>query len=255
MWTKPEMVNVAEHPEGMDISMLTEASSLELMEIDAEKLPANDKYTLYQHRDNSWSHNGDWGSNAVKNADKYLRLLKQMNLHYEDDVFCDFGGNDGTVAEAWRQGTGNTVISVDLDPLKQGWGSRSYPEVNFVNAVLEDIPLEDKSVDWGFCSHTLEHVADLRKSMDSMARILRRGLFVVVPLENELSFRQSKPHMRASQDPLDWLRHLRHPSMKLLNWAKGFILSGELYVIYALDDFGAEFNDANWYWLDPAEEK
>ena len=259
MWTKEKLVNVRERPgDNFDIDALKDASSLELMNIDAEKLPPNEKYELFQHRDNSWSNNGDWGANAVKNADKYIRLLKNYpsdGIHFEDDVFCDFGGNDGTVAEAWRAATGNSVFSVDLDALKQGWGKRSYPKVIFVNSLLEDIPLPDKSIDWAYCSHTLEHVADLEATMDEIARITRRGLFVVVPLENELNFRQAAPHMRASQNPIDWLHHLRHPDVRLVNWAKSFNRSAEMYIFYAMEDFGYTVNNMNWYWLDSMADK
>lgn len=258
MWVKEELVNVRERPgDGRSLEDVKDASSAELIAIDEVALPLTSTHDQFQHRATSWSHNGDWGVNAVKNANKYIQLLKSYKeggLHYEDDVFCDFGGNDGTVAEAWRVATGNVAISVDLDGLKQGWGQRSYPEVNFINSVLEDIPLEDKSVDWGFCSHTLEHVADLSKALSEIRRIVRRGLFVVVPLENEICFRRAAPHMRGSNNIADWLAHLRHPSMRMVNWSKGFSWTNELYIIYAFDDFGMEVNDMNWYWLDNAKD-
>ena len=251
MLVKPELVNMRELPaDGVTLDHLAGKSSLELMDMDAEALPADDRYRLFQRRDNSWSHNGDWGMNAVNNANIFHRLLQKAKAVYEDDVFCDFGGNDGTVAEAWRSTTGNTVYSVDLDALKQGWGMKSYPQVTFVNAFLEDIPLDDKTVDWAFCSHTLEHVADLDKALSEITRITRQGLFVVVPLEAPASFWQSKPHMRGTHDPLDWVRTLRRPELRLIDWAKPMGSSPEMFLYYALPDWDLpHLNDMHDIWL------
>ena len=55
------------------------------------------------------------------------------------------------------------------------------------NTDVQDIPLADESVDVVICNHILEHVADDRKAMCELHRILRRGGWGVVLVPQDLN--------------------------------------------------------------------
>lgn len=63
-----------------------------------------------------------------------------------------------------------------------------YPEFSFKQFSGEGkIPFEDKSFDYLFCVHVLEHVSDDRYLLREMARVLKPNglLFLVLPVERE----------------------------------------------------------------------
>jgi SAM-dependent methyltransferase len=60
---------------------------------------------------------------------------------------------------------------------------RSCPEVEFVEGAVEDLPFEDGQFDTVTCTHTLEHVWDIRKAVDELRRVACRRIIVVVPRE------------------------------------------------------------------------
>lgn len=177
-------------------------------------------YEELQHEESSWSHNSEWGANAMDNAYHYMQILKTFGWFYADDVWCDFGGNDGTVAAAWQKWTRQPSLCVDMDAIKQRKGVELYgPRVAFLESRLEDLSLmASDSVDWGFASHTLEHVEDLAQAVSEIWRVTRRGLYVVVPIEEDTSVNPS--HMRASKDVWTWMKWLRHPGTDVLLWWK-----------------------------------
>lgn len=62
-------------------------------------------------------------------------------------------------------------------------------------ADLRRAPLLDGSVDWVFCSHVLEHIAELELCLDELQRILRAGgtAWLQVPLEPGLAHSRRIP--------------------------------------------------------------
>ncbi|MFO7608399.1 MAG: class I SAM-dependent methyltransferase [Candidatus Krumholzibacteriia bacterium] len=62
-------------------------------------------------------------------------------------------------------------------------------------ADLRQAPLRDASVDWIFCSHVLEHIAELELCVDEILRILRPGgtAWIQVPCEPGLAHSRRIP--------------------------------------------------------------
>lgn len=62
-------------------------------------------------------------------------------------------------------------------------------------ADLRRVPLSDGSVDWVFCSHVLEHIAELDECVDELHRILRPGgtAWLQVPIEPGLAHSRRIP--------------------------------------------------------------
>ena len=79
----------------------------------------------------------------------------------------------------------NKVVA--LDPLLDKYDSlphfqkKNYPNTNFINKPLEtaDLPV----FDWIFCLNAINHVADLEKSMDTIARSVSPGGRLVLSID------------------------------------------------------------------------
>ncbi len=90
-------------------------------------------------------------------------------------------------------------------------------------ADLRRTPLRDASVDWIFCSHVLEHIAELEMCLDELQRILRPGgtAWLQVPLEPGLAHSRRIPidpfraHAHAWQFAPDFGTLLERPAWQV----------------------------------------
>jgi ubiquinone/menaquinone biosynthesis C-methylase UbiE len=65
---------------------------------------------------------------------------------------------------------------------------KKYPKINFVDANIEELPFKNKSFDTVVCTHTLEHVQDIYKSVSELKRVTKKRLIVVVPRQRPYKF-------------------------------------------------------------------
>jgi SAM-dependent methyltransferase len=74
-----------------------------------------------------------------------------------------------------------------------------------VKADLMELPFPSQSFDVVLCSHVLEHVADDRRAMRELARVLRHGGFaaIVVPLHGGLSHTLEDPSVTTPEQRLN----------------------------------------------------
>jgi ubiquinone/menaquinone biosynthesis C-methylase UbiE len=66
--------------------------------------------------------------------------------------------------------------------------AKRYPKINFVEANIETLPFKDKNFDTVVCTHTLEHVQDLSKSVSELKRVAKKRLIVVVPRQRPYKY-------------------------------------------------------------------
>ena len=59
----------------------------------------------------------------------------------------------------------------------------AHSGVSFREADAERLPFGDREFDTVVCTHTLEHVRDLRRAIDELRRVARQRIIVVVPKE------------------------------------------------------------------------
>jgi ubiquinone/menaquinone biosynthesis C-methylase UbiE len=55
------------------------------------------------------------------------------------------------------------------------------PSATFLEANVEALPFPDRQFDTVVCTHTLEHVRDLAKSLSELRRLAKKKLVIVVP--------------------------------------------------------------------------
>jgi ubiquinone/menaquinone biosynthesis C-methylase UbiE len=77
-----------------------------------------------------------------------------------------------------------------------------------IHCFLEDIPVDDDTFDFGFCSHTIEHLYDLQKALKEMRRVTKRMVYFVCPMEKDFCFEENIAHHTHATTPQEWERHI-----------------------------------------------
>jgi SAM-dependent methyltransferase len=117
-------------------------------------------------------------------------------------------------------------------------------------ADLRRAPLRSDSVEWIFCSHVLEHIAELEACVDEIRRILRPGgaAWIQVPFEPGLAHSRRIPvdphraHAHAWQFAPDFAHLLERPGWTVTERIAGETLTRDQLVRHAIDP-------AERYWL------
>lgn len=121
---------------------------------------------------------------------------------------ADFGGNDGWASFCFYSRHKVKPLVVDCEPKRLEHADKAYKLPTY-QTFIEHMPeLADKSIDWGFCSHTMEHCRDTAAAMREIARVIRRGCYFVLPLENKRHAVKNHAHAMCISHPSGWKRLL-----------------------------------------------
>lgn len=91
------------------------------------------------------------------------------------EVGCGEGKLSGAMSRSHQVTACDIVIRPEL--------SHIHPHIRFQEANAEELPFGDDEFDTVVCTHTLEHVRNLRTALSELRRVARRRLIVVVPME------------------------------------------------------------------------
>ncbi len=113
-------------------------------------------------------------------VDVYNRLLALDNKHILE-LGCGTAEKTRAIATS---GVNRRVTALEVDEIafNNNLQSNGLPNVNFILAGAQDIPLEDASVDIVLMFKSLHHVpvASMEKSMSEIARVLKPGGFAYI---------------------------------------------------------------------------
>lgn len=98
------------------------------------------------------------------------RLLLIFDIRPDEKVL-DIGGGHNPFPRA------DYIVECDLHEGIHRDGQQIPPEVKarYMEADIHELPFDDKSIDFIFCSHVLEHVADPEKACSEIIRVGKRG--------------------------------------------------------------------------------
>lgn len=90
-------------------------------------------------------------------------------------------------------------LGISIDPLakryeKIGWVRKRNPNHIFIDAVAENIPLMDNSVECVCTRNTLDHIQDVPKAMQEMVRILKAGYRLYINVDFRLPEQRTRGH-------------------------------------------------------------
>ena len=120
------------------------------------------------------------------------------------DIGCGTGFLLGALAARSAREPGN-FIGVDFQ-LEPGIAA-AHPGMRFQEADIENLPFADGAFDTVICTHVLEHVLHIDRTIAELRRVARRRLLVIVPLEREYRF-TFNPHVHFFPYPHSFLRHI-----------------------------------------------
>lgn len=175
---------------------------------------SDDEYIDDQDRDSSWSHKSPWGQLATLKFVHFGRKLGERLCH--DDTVADFGGNDGTASYGFYVEHKIKPLVIDCEPKRLEFAEKVY-SLSTYQSFIEHMPeLADKSIDWGFTSHTIEHLRDVRAGLREIARVVRRGCCFVVPLERKSHAMDNHAHAICFTQPRQWKKLLNDNGWNVL---------------------------------------
>jgi len=109
------------------------------------------------------------------------RLLKE---NYGDSVLevgCGNGYFSGLLSEKH-----DNITAIDINVTPET--IKNHPAISFEQGKVEDLPFKDNSFDSVICTHTLEHVLDLEKSLSELRRVATKKIIIVVPCQRPYKY-------------------------------------------------------------------
>lgn len=136
---------------------------------------------------------------------------------FHDDSFADFGGNDGYAAHEFFRNHAIKPLVVDCEPKRLDHAGKVYGLPTYEAFIESMKELADKSIDWGFCSHTLEHTRQPEKAVREIARIIRRGCLFILPIEDREHADMNEAHSIHADSLREWEALVSGNGWKVMN--------------------------------------
>lgn len=122
---------------------------------------------------------------------------------YHSDRVADFGGNDGHASNEFFKAHAIKPLVVDCEPNRLRHAREAY-DLPTLECFIEEMPLDDKVIDWGFCSHTLEHTRDTAAALREISRVIKRGCLFVLPIEDSEHAEHNVAHAIHADSMGEW---------------------------------------------------
>jgi ubiquinone/menaquinone biosynthesis C-methylase UbiE/uncharacterized protein YbaR (Trm112 family) len=100
------------------------------------------------------------------------------------DVVLDVGANDGRAYARFGIGKGAAFIGIDVSRTLLEKFRENVPDQTAIQADGGVLPIRDESVDFLFCTETLEHLADPQAASAEFIRVLKPGGRLMVQSPN-----------------------------------------------------------------------
>lgn len=109
-----------------------------------------------------------------------MRALKKLAPKAEK--ILDLGCGEGTRL-SWLAEKGRRGVGVDISPTAIKMAQKSYPQLEFIQADLEKIPLESESFDLVYSAYVLEHLEKPEKVLQEAIRLTKKdgSLVLIAP--------------------------------------------------------------------------
>lgn len=119
-----------------------------------------------------------------RETDLNQECLKAIDASISGNTILDMACGRGYLAK--RLAKKYTVTGADIIiPPKL---SAEHPQIRFEQAQLENLPFRDNEFDTVICTHTLEHVQNIRGAICELRRVAGQRLIIVVPKQRPYQY-------------------------------------------------------------------
>ncbi len=129
---------------------------------------------------------------------------------------ADFGGNDGWAAYCFYSRHKIKPLVVDCEPKRLHYAASHYKLPIYESFIENMSGLASKSIDWGFTSHTMEHMREPEKALREISRVIKRGCCFILPLEDLHHARKNHAHAICFTRVRDWVKMLEANGWKVI---------------------------------------
>lgn len=96
------------------------------------------------------------------------------------DVGCGSGYLIGKIADKYS--------CTGCDIVVDGSARKKYPHSKFIKARVENLPFGNNTFDTVICTHTLEHILDIKKGIEELRRVAKKKVIIVVPKQRPYKY-------------------------------------------------------------------
>jgi ubiquinone/menaquinone biosynthesis C-methylase UbiE len=168
----------------------------------------------------------------------HSRRLFPVKPNIAVDIACGQGRYSPVIKEAFPT---CQIVGIDISSIALELAIKRFPEDRFIAAACESLPLADDAVDMVFSIETLEHVSDVRATIQEWGRVLKPGgrILFTTPCANKFSLEWFMMYFTGGLQPTedgigrfrrDEPAHLRRLSSRHI---KEFFAEVGLQVIYS----------------------
>lgn len=93
----------------------------------------------------------------------------------KSETLLDVGSGRGYFLNVLADRTPYKLTGVDMSDNIPGL------KANYVQGFIEKLPFPDKSFDIVTCTHTIEHIINLKQALDELKRVARKQVIIVTP--------------------------------------------------------------------------
>lgn len=146
-----------------------------------------EEYVKLQKEGSDWSKDSAWGSQMEESIRQIFEDLPR------DRSVLDIGCGEGRGIAALKDMGFEDLAGIDINDEKTA--SPHYQVQDCLTCGdFHELPWEDRSFDYTFSSHALEHALDLTKAIKEMIRVTKLRGFIIVPLHKDRDLAEVTPH-------------------------------------------------------------
>ncbi|OAP41359.1 methyltransferase [Sinorhizobium glycinis] len=140
-------------------------------------------------------------------TDNSEACIRKIVAEVRGTSVCDVGCGTGALLNRIRSGNPGVGRLTGVDFAIAD--AAAIDGVEYVAAMIENLPFRDGEFDTVVCTHVIEHILDYRRAIAELRRITRRRLVIVVPREREYRY-TFNPHFNFFPYTHSFLRAM-HP--------------------------------------------
>jgi ubiquinone/menaquinone biosynthesis C-methylase UbiE/uncharacterized protein YbaR (Trm112 family) len=124
-------------------------------------------------------------TNSYEEDERYLDILRVYRERpLTPEIIVDVGANDGQAYSRFGIGKDKIFIGIDVSHLLLKQFIEKIPDQTALQADGIYLPLRDNSVDFLFCTETLEHLPDPDEAIHEFLRVLKPGGCLMIQSPN-----------------------------------------------------------------------